>query len=341
MGWLDVIKNDFLASIQESFPLTPHPFAYLGDRFGVSEHEAIDLYESLKTARVIRQTSAILDTKQLGYQSSLVAFSLDKKDLSPAAEMVNSHPGVSHNYERSHHYNLWFTLAVPPNSTLGLEQTVKLLAKQTGAQAFMMLPTLKMFKIAVKLDTTKTKPLKSSHSQKKQNTLLLTPLHYRVIELIQDDLPAESEPFLPIITKLGITYDHFFTLMEELQQGGAMRRYATILNHRQAGFTANAMVVWDIPDEHALHAGEVAAQFNAVSHCYLRPRHEGWNYNLFTMIHATSSDELSRMIELMQEELNASDVRPLHSLYEYKKVRIRYFTSSTYDWEVAMTKSVS
>jgi DNA-binding Lrp family transcriptional regulator len=112
-----------------------------------------------------------------------------------------------------------------------------------------------------------------------------------------------------------------------------MRRYATILNHRSAGFVANAMVVWDVNDERGEEIGTKAAEFSAVSHCYLRPRHEGWNYNLFTMTHASSPQELETTIAAMKTEIGAKNHFVLTSLHEYKKVRIRYFTPETYEWE--------
>lgn len=326
-------RNDLLAAVQEGFPLCERPFAALGERARISEEEAIALYRQLKEEKIIRQTSAILDTKRLGYDSSLVAFMMDGEKLEEAAALINTHPGVSHNYQRAHDFNLWFTMAVPPDSAMGLASTVEWLSQKVGAKKAMILPTLRMFKIAVKLDVAKTAETKEKVVAKTVQPVELTPLHYRLIAQIQEDLAPCDEPFSGMIERLGVDATAFFALVDDLAKGGYMRRYATILNHRQAGFVANAMVVWDVEDEVAQEIGARAAEFSAVSHCYLRPRYEGWPYNLFTMTHASSVEELEALIAQMAEEIGAKGHFVLSSLKEYKKVRIKYFTDDMYEWE--------
>ncbi|MGZ5208781.1 MAG: siroheme decarboxylase subunit alpha [Sulfuricurvum sp.] len=331
-------NGDFLAVLQEGFPLCERPFLELANRLKSTEDKMIALYSQLKEEKIIRQTSAILDTKRLGYLSSLVAFEMDEAHLDDAAAFISTHPGVSHNYKRLHAYNLWFTIAVPPDSALGLEGTVALLSQKVGAKRSMLLPTLKMFKISVKLDTNNSKELKEKVIKKEIVPIELTPLHYQIIAQIQEDLLPDSEPFAEMIARLGIETSLFFECINDLSRGGYMRRYATILNHRNAGFVANAMVVWDVDDTVAEEIGAQAAEFSAVSHCYLRPRFEGWDYNLFTMTHASSLEELESVIEQMGKEFGARDHFVLTSLYEYKKVRIKYFTSDTYAWELQHNK---
>lgn len=334
----EALKNDFLAIVQDGFPLTKRPFERLGEMLGINEDEAIEIYATLKEDKIIRQTSAILDTKKLGYDSSLVAFMLDGDTIVDAAAFVGSHPGVSHNYKREHPFNLWFTLAVPPDSKIGLQDTVELMARRVGAKDFMILPTLKMFKIAVKLDTNKTKELKESVIKKEIFDIELNNAHYALISQIQDDLEATSEPFASIVSNLGIEYPEFFALLDDLSKGGYMRRFASILNHRKAGFVANAMVVWDVADESALWSGAKAAEFSAVSHCYLRPRFENWPYNLFTMTHASSVEEIEGIISKMKDELGTKGHFVLTTLEEYKKIRIKYFTQDIYEWERGILK---
>ena len=327
------MKQEILSRIQKKFPLVPKPFETIATELGMQEAEVLAILQEEKANNIIRQTSAIFDTKRLGYTSSLVAFKIAPEKIDAAVEIINSHPGISHNYERNHDFNIWFTLAVAPDSRLGLEKTLEILADATGAQAYIMLPTLKLFKISVKLNTTGKDDKKEKVKKVKHTEIELTPLHHEVIKRAQYDIAIESEPFKKIIDELSISYEQFFTILVELQEAGIMRRFASILNHRKAGFNANAMVVWDVDAEQGEKIGETAAAFSAVSHCYLRPKYENWPYNLFTMVHGKTTEETNGIIEEMSKEIEAKSHMPLYSSREFKKVRIEYFTPAFEAWE--------
>jgi len=196
-----------------------------------------------------------------------------------------------------------------------------------------MLPTLKLFKISVKLNTTGKDDKKEKVKKVKHKEIELTPLHHKIIQKAQYDIEITSEPFKKIIDELEIDYETFFSILKELQEAGIMRRFASILNHRKAGFNANAMVVWDVDENNGEEIGEKAAAFSAVSHCYLRPKYENWPYNLFTMVHGKTTEETNSIIEEMSQEINAKAHMPLYSSREFKKVRIEYFTPAFEAWE--------
>jgi len=328
------MKDEILSRIQKKFPLVAKPFEIIADELGIEEKEVLEILNEQKEAGIIRQTSAIFDTKRLGYKSSLVAFEIDEADIDAAVKILNSHPGISHNYERNHSFNIWFTIAVEPESILGLEKTVEVLAKATKAKDFIILPTLKLFKINVKLNTTGKDAKKEKVKKTKHKEIELTPLHKEVIKLTQYDIDFVSEPFKKTIDTLGIDYDKYFAILQELQEAGVMRRFASILNHRKAGFNANAMVVWDVAEgEEGETIGAKAAAFSAVSHCYLRPKYPNWPYNLFTMVHGKTTEETNGIIAEMAKEIDAKEHMPLYSSREFKKVRIEYFTPSFKEWE--------
>ncbi len=327
------MKQEILSRIQKKFPLVPRPFQTIAKELGISEVEVLTILQEEKANQIIRQTSAIFDTKRLGYQSSLVAFKIAPQDIDQAVTILNAHPGISHNYERNHDFNIWFTLAVAPDSQLGLEKTLSILATLTHAAEYIMLPTLKLFKIAVKLNTSGTDTKKEAVKKVHHRDITLTPLHHHIIQKIQYDIDFVSEPFKPIIDELDIEYDTLFNILIELQEAGIMRRFASILNHRKAGFNANAMVVWDIDEDDGERMGEKAAAFSAVSHCYLRPKYDNWPYNLFTMVHGKTTEETNRIIEEMHGEIDSKSFMPLYSSREFKKVRIEYFTPAFHAWE--------
>ncbi len=327
------MTQEILSRIQKKFPLVPRPFKVIGDELNLSEQVVLEILKKEKNNNIIRQTSAIFDTKRLGYGSSLIAFKISKDKIDEAVKIINSHPGVSHNYERNHEFNIWFTLATAPDSTIGLSKTVEILSKLTKADEYIMLPTLKMFKINVKLNTTGKDEKKEKVKKVIHKEIELTPLHYEIIRKIQHDIEIISEPFLKIINELDINYDTFFKIISELQDSGVMRRFASILNHRKAGFNANAMVVWDIDEKNGESIGKVASEFSAVSHCYLRPKYSNWPYNLFTMVHGKTDDETKSLIEEMTKEIEHKSFRPLYSSREFKKVRIVYFSDKFKIWE--------
>lgn len=327
------MKDEILSRIQKKFPLVARPFKVIADELNMSEDEVLEILQEQKKSNIIRQTSAIFDTKRLGYVSSLVAFRIPSDKISDAVKIINSHPGISHNYERNHDFNIWFTVAVSPTSVLGLEKTVEILAKATGAEDYIILPTLKLFKINVKLNTTGNDEKKEEVKRVKHTEIEMTPLHHSIIRYAQNDIEMVKEPFKNIVEALNIDYDTFFNALSELQEAGVMRRFASILNHRKAGFSANAMVVWDVDEKNGEEIGEKAAAFSAVSHCYLRPKYANWSYNLFTMVHGKSTEETNAIIADMALEIEAKSYMPLYSSREFKKVRIEYFTPEFEAWE--------
>jgi DNA-binding Lrp family transcriptional regulator len=327
------MKNEILSRIQKQFPLVAKPFQVIADELSMSEDEVLSILQQEKQDGIIRQTSAIFDTKRLGYTSSLVAFRVPAEKIDYAVKIINSHPGISHNYERNHDFNIWFTLGVPPNSRLGLEKTVEIISKLTEAEEYIMLPTLKLFKINVKLDTTGNDEKKEKVKKVVHSEIEMTSLHHKVIHLAQYDIEMVSEPFAKIVEEIGIDYDTFFGILEELQEAGIMRRFASILNHRKAGFGANAMVVWDVDETNGEKIGADAAAFSAVSHCYLRPKYTNWPFNLFTMVHGKSNEETNAIISEMAKEIPNKSYMPLYSSREFKKIRIEYFTPACEIWE--------
>lgn len=327
------MTDEILLTLQKSFPLVARPFEAIAMQLNTTEQKVIETIKLQKKNHIIRQTSAIFDTKSLGYNSSLVAFEIKPQHIDDAVKILNCHPGITHNYERNHSFNIWFTIATSPQSVIGLEKTVKILAKLTKAEDYIVLPTLKLFKISVKLDTTGKEATKQKVVKQKKVAITLNDRHIELIKLLQEDIDISPEPFGHITKKLNMSYDDMFAMVDELKLSGVMRRFASILNHRKAGFNANAMVVWDIDETQAETYGETAAQYNAVSHCYLRPKYPRWRYNLFTMIHGKTKDDTQKVIDSIKNEIKAEDYMPLYSSREFKKIRLKYYADEEKLWE--------
>ena len=327
------MENELLYEMQNAFPMIQRPFEAVAQKLGTSEEEVLTIVQKLKNEKIIRQTSAIFDTKRLGYTSSLVAFKVDEDKVDQAADIINQHPGVSHNYLRNHDYNIWFTMAVAPDSKLGLEKTIEILKEQTGAEDAITLPTLKMFKISVKMDTTGKRAKKEKVKKLAHKEIEITPEYIAVIKELQKDITVTKEPYKEAIERLDMSYERFFEIANTLKDAGVMRRFATILNHRKAGFGANAMSVWSVPEEDGERIGKEMAEFSAVSHCYLRPSYPNWPYNLFAMVHGKSQEECDSLIEEMAKESGLTEYGKLYSTIEFKKQRLVYFDDAFKAWE--------
>ena len=325
------MRNEFLTQIQKDFPITQRPFKEIAKELNSSEDEVLNLYKKLKEEKIIRQTSAIFDTKSLGYKSSLVAFKV--KDTQKASKFINTHPGVSHNYERDNIFNLWFTIATEPKSSLGLEKTIELMAQKVDAIDYIILPTKKMFKIKVQLDLTGKRDSKERLSKHKKIDIDLDDADIELIKFLQQDIEPNYEPFDKLIKALGIDYKALQERANRFKQAGVMRRFASILYHKRAGFNANAMVVWSVDEDKEEELAKKAASFSAVSHCYLRPTYPNWPYSLFTMIHGKSKDEVREVVEQIKDEIKPFYYNYLYSTKEFKKQRIEYFSPKFKEWE--------
>lgn len=332
-----------LGALQESIPLVRRPFEVIGERCGLGEDEVLERIAALKEERVIRQISAIFDTRSLGYASSLVAARIAPDRIDSAVEVINGHPGVSHNYLRSHDFNLWYTIAVPPHSRLGLEGTVDRLHELSGAESTRLLPTLKLFKIGVRFDVEGSarpgdRSAPSYTEASRRESVPLTDWEIEFVRLMQRDLELVPEPFVAVAESLGLRFEELEAMHAQFLATGRMRRFAAVLHHRKAGFRANAMGVWAGPrdDAEALQRlGERMAGFKAVSHCYQRPSYPDWPYNLFTMVHGKSSEDCEATLDAIAAETGIADRMALYSTEEFKKVRVRYFTGEERAWEGA------
>jgi DNA-binding Lrp family transcriptional regulator len=334
---LDELDKRLLNLLQGSFPLEPRPFARVAEAANVSEDEVLARTQRLLDERIIRQVTPIFDTRALGYSSMLVAAKVDAEHPHRAAQAINAHPGVSHNYLRNHDFNLWFTIAVEPDSRLGLDGTLEVLAEEAGATSVRQLPTLKLFKIRMDLEMEgDTSALASPVVA--QAPAELDPQPYddfdvAVIRALQGDMPVVPEPYVPAAETLGIPQERLLDHLEGMRERRLLRRVAAILYHRRAGFSANGMGVWQVPEERIAEIGPRMAAVRGISHCYQRPTYKDWPYSVFTMAHGRSKDECDAILDAIAEDTGIGERATLYSSTEFKKIRLLYFTDEFKRWE--------
>jgi DNA-binding Lrp family transcriptional regulator len=334
---LDETDKQLLNLMQGSFALARRPFAHVAGLAGVSEDEVMARVRRLLDKRIIREITPIFDTRALGYQSMLVAAKVDAEHPHRAAKIINSHPGVTHNYLRNHAFNLWFTIAVEPGSRLGLDGTLDVLAAETGAESIRQLPTLKLFKIRMDLEMQAgTEALAAAGEAAEPHELApieLSEDDIATIRATQGPMPVVPEPYAPAAERLGVTQEEVLARLESLRERAGLRRVAAILYHRRAGFSANGMGVWKVPEAEVLDTGRRMAAFRGVSHCYQRPTYPDWPYSVFTMAHGRSKEECDAILDSIAASTGINERATLYSSTEFKKVRMLYFIDDFRRWE--------
>jgi DNA-binding Lrp family transcriptional regulator len=337
---LDELDKHLLNLMQGSFPIARRPYQHVAAAAGTSEEEVLTRIRRLIHERIIRQVTPIFDTRAFGYSSMLVAAKVDPENPWRAANVINEHPGVSHNYLRDHEFNIWFTIATEPESQLGLEGTLETLGRLAGAQSIRQLPTLKLFKIRMDLEmqagtSELAQPVAGAVAPAETEPQPYDERDREVVRATQGDLPVVSEPYAAAAQALNVSQDELLAHLEAMQDRRLLRRVAAILFHRRAGFSANGMGVWSVPEDQILQVGGRMAAFRGISHCYQRPTYTDWPYSVFTMAHGRSKEECDAILDAIAADTGIEDRATLYSSTEFKKIRLLYFTDEHRDWERA------
>ena len=329
------LEQNLLSIIQDAFPLEERPYQVLADKFSaeggpVTEQQVFEAVENLRKSGVIRRIGGVYDSKALGFISRLCAGKVT--DIDKFAVAVNKIPAITHNYVRSHEYNVWFTVIAQSEDEI--RKIVDGLCASTDLQGVHILSATKKFKINTVMGA--IAPVDSGailsgvcnpdlslraecNEAKQSSSRILSESDRARISIACDDIPHTLTPF-----------KDWSVSIEELRNDLAkkrMRRFGAILRHQEAGFAYNAMVCFGLDERRETRdeRGNALAQKSFVSHCYERPVFEGFPYNLYAMIHAQSSEELAAFVEECVRELGNPDYVVLHSVKELKKTSFRYF----------------
>ncbi len=333
------LEQHLLAIIQDAFPLEERPYLVLAEQLGSDEQSVFAAVEGLRKSGIIRRIGGVYDSKALGFISRLCAGKVstisagasDDSALNEFAATVNEIPAITHNYVRSHEYNVWFTVIAQNEEEI--QKIVEAVCSKSKLHDVHILSATKKFKINTVMGAvapTKTEDekgvilsgaqcAKSKNLMQKQSPVrILSDSDRTRIHIACDDIPHSLTPF----KDWGVS-------CEELREDLAlkrMRRFGAILRHQEAGFAYNAMVCLAELDKSPNNsAGAILAQKPFISHCYERPSFEGFPYTLYAMMHAQSADELDRNIKEAAESIGNPDYVVLHSVRELKKTSYRFF----------------
>jgi len=151
------------------------------------------------------------------------------------------------------------------------------------------------------------------------------PIDEKLIVLLQQPFPLVSNPWKMIAESVNRTESNLIEDINGLKRSGALKRISAVLRHRNAGFTANGMACFKVPVERIDEAGQTISEFSEVSHCYQRPVYPDWQYNLFAMTHARSTEQCESIISRIAKQINSDEYFTLYSIKEFKKERVKYF----------------
>ena len=319
----DALEFRLLNEFQRDFPLCSAPFAELAARLGVGERTVLSGLEKLRREGKISRVGAVFAPKRIG-ASTLAAMAVPPEQLEAVAAAVNRFPEVNHNYEREHRYNLWFV--VTAGSEGRLQATLGAIEKAAG-YPLLALPLLEEFHIDLGFPLQGNSPKQVATAHAVQPQAPIGEEERRLVSVLQEGLPLFMRPFALIAERIGASENEVLGRIGSWLEDGAIKRFGVVVRHRELGYTANAMLVHDIPEERVGEVGRALAEEPAVTLCYRRPRVlPEWPYNLFCMIHGRERAEVERIIGELRRRHGltecAHDV--LFSLTRFKQNGARY-----------------
>jgi DNA-binding Lrp family transcriptional regulator len=301
----------------------------MAELLGLSERETIDELRDLNQEKILREISAVLEGDALGYQSALATGSIPEEKIEQAAEVINAHPTVSHNYLRNHQYNVWFTIAAPLE--MSLERTLALLAQEAGVDGFHLLRRTHVFKIGVNFDSESLKNRTTAARVTTAERIEVGASEAQLFRALQTPLPLIERPFDELARKARVDCDELIGFAKS-HLGGAIRRYVGTLRHRKLGVKENGMVVWRVSPNEVRAAGEQLAKAPEVSHCYARNPVKDFPYTLYSMVHGPDRETCREIAQRLSRESGLEDFAVLFSEREFKKQRLRYFLPELDRW---------
>ena len=311
MSVLDGISDNSLAfhlltDCQQDFPLCPAPFAELASKLGVAEAAVLRMLEQLRREGKIARVGAVFAPKRIG-ASTLAAMAVPPEKLASVAEAVNRFPEVNHNYQREHHYNLWFVVTAGSEGRL---QAALGAIGQSAGYPVLALPLLKQYYLdpGFALDGAgNTAPDPRVRAQTFAPPSVLDEIERRLVIALQEGLPLFIRPFSVLASRVGCEESELLVRIRRWCEEGVIKRFGVVVRLQEADYGAHAMLVHDIPDEDVARVGELLAREAGVTLCYLRPRAlPDWPYNLFCMIHGQVRDEVRAKIAELRQRLDLS-----------------------------------
>lgn len=319
----DAFEFRLLNEFQRDFPLCPAPFAELAARLGVGERVVLSGLEKLRREGKISRVGAVFAPKRIG-ASTLAAMAVPPEQLAAVAAAVNRFAEVNHNYEREHRYNLWFVVTAASEGRL---QATLGAIEQAAGYSLLALPLVEEFHIDLGFSLSAGTPKRVAAARPVLPAVPIDESERRLVSVLQEGLPLFMRPFALIAERIGASESDVLGRIGRWLEDGAIKRFGVVVRHQELGYTANAMVVHDIPDDQVSETGRALAEEQDVTLCYRRPRRlPDWPYNLFCMIHGRDRGEVEGIIADLRRRHGLNDCahEVLFSLTRFKQNGARY-----------------
>jgi DNA-binding Lrp family transcriptional regulator len=319
---LTKLQKRLCNALQKGLPICARPFAGIAKDLDSSEEEVLKQTRTLKNAGIIRRIGALLNYRALGMTSTLVTAHVPQENLQDIAEAVTSLENVSHNYLRSHYYNLWFTIQA--QTAEQIDSVLAGLSDRFGID-FHSLPVQRVFKLDVCFDAESDGEalLQDVEEVPKSEAVELDENQKLILSKLQRDLDITAQPFAFLCSQTPETVD-VMRIITELTDKGVIRRIAGVVDHRKLGFVANVLFACEVPQNRVIKVGRRLARFRIVSHCYERKTFQNWPYNLFAMIHSKGMDQIQRTVNKFTKDEGIKSFQLLPTAAELKKQTIKH-----------------
>jgi DNA-binding Lrp family transcriptional regulator len=304
---------------QRDFPLDPSPYAQIAMGLGVSELTVLGMLSELSRTGVLSRVGAVVAPNTAG-ASTLAAMAVPSDRLEDVAEQVNVEECVNHNYEREHHFNLWFVLT--GQDRRAIDRAIERIENKTGLDV-LDLPLHTAYHIDLGFPLSGQQNGKCTFRPRCNGAKVCAEIGNEDLVLLQaleNGLPIGPRPYAEIAVRIGISEEKVIERLHRLVESGVIKRLGLVVRHRELGYISNAMVVWDIDDENVDEIGKKFAKYLFVTLCYRRPRHRPqWPYNLFCMIHGRDRETVLNQIKELSAQANHPPMDVLFSQRRFKQ----------------------
>lgn len=317
---------------QHDFPLVPAPFAAIATALGGSEDEVIAAFRDAQDGGTLSRIGGVWSAGA-GGAAMLCALAVPAQRLEAVAAQVDALPGVNHNYEREHRYNLWFVITGHDAATL--HDRLDALERDTGLTS-LRLPMQRVYRIDLGFDLERG-PSAARPAASGVAVPRVAPVDAPLAALVEDGLPLTWRPYTAWAGRLGLSETSVLQTLRRWLDQGTLRRFGVVVRHHELGFDQNAMTVFDVPDDQVDACGAALARQPGVTLCYRRARADGWPFNLYCMVHGRERDTVRRLIDdaARAAGLQNHPHEVLFSLRRFKQQGASYFRTDVKEAEHA------